>query len=77
MWSALTTRQAQLAMGDPKLAVRLDPAFGLFAGAADQAPASQAALAALIPDNAVIGLVEPQDLPAPPGAGTNGLSGRA
>lgn len=68
MWSALTTRQAHLALGDPALAVRLDPAFGLFAGAADQSPGSQAALAALIPDDGVIGLVEPDAAPAPPGA---------
>jgi predicted GNAT family acetyltransferase len=68
MWSALTTRQAHLALGDPKLAVRLDPAFGLFAGAADQTPASQAALAALIPEDGLIGLVEPEATDPPPGA---------
>lgn len=68
MWSALTTRQAHLAVGDATRAVRLDPAFGLFAGAADGTPASQAALAALIPEGAVIGLVEPDEVAPPPGA---------
>jgi predicted GNAT family acetyltransferase len=68
MWSALTTRQAHLALGDPKLAVRLDPAFGLFAAAADNHPASQAALAALIPEDGLVGLVELQAAEPPPGA---------
>lgn len=66
VWSALTTRQAPLARGDAR-AWRFDPAFGLFAAAADETPASQAALAALIPKDAVIGLVEPGAPPVPPG----------
>lgn len=67
MWSALTTRQAHLSLGDPALAVRLDPEIGLFAGAADQSPASQAALAAFIPEGGLIGTVEPEALEPPPG----------
>jgi ribosomal protein S18 acetylase RimI-like enzyme len=46
-WSALTSRQAHLALGDDR-ARRLDPAYGLFAAAADRAPQNLAALVALI-----------------------------
>ena len=46
-WSALTTRQAHLALGDAR-AWRLDPAYGLFAAAADRSAANLAALADLV-----------------------------
>jgi predicted GNAT family acetyltransferase len=68
MWSALTTRQAHLAQGDPNTAIRIDPAYGLFAAAADSGPAAQAALSAFIPEAGVIGLVEPGPVVPPPGA---------
>jgi ribosomal protein S18 acetylase RimI-like enzyme len=47
VWLALTTRQAHLALGDAR-AWRLDPAYGLFAAAADRSPESLAALAGLV-----------------------------
>lgn len=47
--------------------MRLDPAFGLFAAAASEAPENQASLAALCPTAGVIGLVEPFEAPAPAG----------
>jgi predicted GNAT family acetyltransferase len=68
MWSALTTRQAHLALGAPATAIRLDPAFGLFAGAADRTPASQAALVAMIPEDGALGVVEADPAPTPAGA---------
>jgi predicted GNAT family acetyltransferase len=46
-WSALTTRQAHLALGDAR-AWRLDPAYGLFAAAAENTADSLVALAELV-----------------------------
>ncbi|WP_353203672.1 GNAT family N-acetyltransferase [Sphingomonas sp.] len=60
VWNALTTRQADLALGD-RHAVRFRPAVNLFAAGADQSPASLAALAGFaadLPDSATMGLVE-------------------
>jgi predicted GNAT family acetyltransferase len=65
-WSALTTRQAPLAIGNSR-ALRFDPDYGLFAAAADGTPESLAALAALAPAEGAIGLVEPGPPPVPPG----------
>jgi predicted GNAT family acetyltransferase len=47
--------------------VRFDPDFGLFAASADRSPDSLAALAALVPLEGAIGLVEPDEPPVPPG----------
>jgi hypothetical protein len=47
VWAALTTRQADLALGDDR-ARRLAPEYGLFAAAADRSPRNVAALAALV-----------------------------
>jgi len=66
VWHALTTRQRPFAIGDAR-AVRLDPAIGLFAAAADEAPGNLAALADLVPDGGMIGLVESRLPPLPPG----------
>ncbi len=66
VWSALTTRQARFAWGNAR-ALRIDPEIGLFAALADHAPESLAALAALAPDEGVIGLVEPETPPVPDG----------
>jgi predicted GNAT family acetyltransferase len=66
IWSALTTRQAGLAQGDAR-AWRFAPAYGLFAAAAGLSAESQAALAALAPDEGAIGLVEIEIPPTPPG----------
>jgi predicted GNAT family acetyltransferase len=67
VWSALTTRQAHLALGDAR-AVRMAPAYGLFAAAADESPASLAALSALVPPDGQIALVETGDIPRLAGA---------
>jgi predicted GNAT family acetyltransferase len=66
VWSALTSRQASLAQGDPR-AWRLAAEYGPFAAAADSTTGSQAALAAFTPGEDGLWLVEPQDAPAPPG----------
>lgn len=65
-WNALTSRQSWLALGDAR-AWRFDPDYGLFAGAADDRPECLDALAALVPANGVIGLVEARNPPLPPG----------
>jgi hypothetical protein len=66
VWSALTSRQSHLASGDGR-ALRIDPDYGLFAASADRSPESLIALAALAPAEGVIGLVEPDVPPTPPG----------
>ena len=66
MWTAFTTRQRVFTIGDDR-AFRLDPEVGLFAAAADGEPESLAALAALLPDEGVLGLVEREPPPLPAG----------
>ena len=66
IWSALTTRQARLALGHGP-ALRFHPDIALFAAAADRSPEAQAALAALAPAEGNIGLVEVDVPPTPPG----------
>ncbi len=66
VWSALTTGQAALAIGDHR-AMRFDPDYGLFAAAADASSSSQAALAALVPDEGALALVETEAPPTMPG----------
>jgi predicted GNAT family acetyltransferase len=66
VWSALTTRQADLALGDGR-AVRFAPDYGLFAAVADAAPESLASLAALVPTEGQVALVEAQEPPPVPG----------
>ncbi len=66
VWSALTTRQAPLALGDVR-ALRFAPDYGPFAAAADETVGSQAALAALVPAQGGLWLVEPEPSPSPPG----------
>jgi len=66
IWSALTTRQAPLAVGDGR-ALRFHPDIALFAAATDQSAQAQAALAALVPAEGTIGLVEVDIPPTPPG----------
>jgi predicted GNAT family acetyltransferase len=60
VWAALTTRQANLAIGDGR-AVRLAAHYGIFAAAADASAENLAALAALIPDDGPLALVEIDD----------------
>jgi len=62
VWSALSSRQAPLALGDGRRALRLAPDYGLFAAAADGREESLSALAALIPPDgglATVGVAEP------------------
>jgi len=67
VWSSFTGRQSDLAFVDGG-AFRVDPDFGLFAGAVDHAPETLAALGRLVrayPGEA--GVVERFDLPPVPG----------
>lgn len=66
VWNTLTTRHAALARGDAR-AWRIDQSVGPFAAAADASPASLAALAALVPANDELWLIEASALPLPPG----------
>lgn len=67
VWSTLTSRQGDLALGDAR-ALRFDPAWALFGAAADASPESQAALAAMNLSPNGMGLVEAGNMPLPPGA---------
>lgn len=62
VWNALTTRQASLAIGDAR-ARRFRPGINLFAAAAD--PHDVDAIAALLPDEGAIGLVEREAITVP------------
>lgn len=65
VWSALTTRQSDLAVGDG-LALRLAPDYGLFAAGADASDESLHALAALVQAHGEAALFEadpPSELP--------------
>ncbi|THD58621.1 GNAT family N-acetyltransferase [Phenylobacterium sp.] len=66
VWSALTNRQADLALGDTH-ALRMDPDYGLFAAAADRTRQSLAALGALTPASGALALVEADRPPRVPG----------
>lgn len=66
VWTALTTRQSARAIGEGR-AVRIDPAYGLFAAAADKQPESLAALAEITPAGLQVGLVEAEAWPSVPG----------
>jgi len=66
VWSALTSRQAEIARGDGQ-ALAFDADYGLFAAAADAAPPSLAALAALIPQGGQLAVVETDAPPPVPG----------
>jgi predicted GNAT family acetyltransferase len=66
VWNALRSRQAGLAIGEAR-ARRFAPEYGVFAAALDASPASQAALAALLPAGGEIWLVEAGIVPPPPG----------
>jgi hypothetical protein len=66
-WSALTSRQAHLALGDER-ALRFDPDYAQFSGAADRSPESLAALGALNISPNGLGLIEAGEPLTPPGA---------
>lgn len=65
VWNALTTGQAQLAIGDAA-ALRFTPDVHFFAAAVDNDPPALAALSRLLPLGGTIGLVEADDMPVPP-----------
>lgn len=67
VWNALTTRQADLSVGDTR-ARRFRPDINMFAAAADQSADSITALTALLPETGAIGLVEAAPFPSLPGA---------
>jgi GNAT superfamily N-acetyltransferase len=62
----LTGRQAHLAEGDAR-AVRIDRGYGSFGAAADMGDTAQAALAALVPEEGELWMIESDDWPLPPG----------
>jgi predicted GNAT family acetyltransferase len=66
VWNALTTRWAAIAEGDAR-AWRIDRDYGVFGAAADRSSESLAALAALVPEQGELWMVEREDWPAPPG----------
>jgi len=66
VWSMLTGRQAHLAEGDAH-AVRIDRGYGVFGVAADTGAEAQAALAALVPGDGEIWIVEGEPWEVPPG----------
>lgn len=66
IWSMLTGRQAHLAEGDDK-ALRIDRGYGVFGVAADTGAEAQAALAALVPDDGELWIVEGEPWPVPAG----------
>ncbi|HEY0595860.1 GNAT family N-acetyltransferase [Sphingopyxis sp.] len=66
IWSMLTGRQAHLAEGDAR-AVRIDRGYGVFGVAADDGAEAQAALAALVPNEGELWIVEGEPWPVPPG----------
>ena len=70
IWSALTTRQASLAVGAEvggATALRLAPGYGVFAASAVQTSDSLAAMTALERPEGVICTVEADPIPVPPG----------
>ncbi|WP_235588003.1 GNAT family N-acetyltransferase [Sphingopyxis sp. H115] len=66
VWSMLTGRQAHLAQGDA-CAVRIDRDYGVFGAAVDAGAEAQAALAALVPGNGELWIVEGECWPLPRG----------
>lgn len=66
IWSMLTGRQAHLAEGDDR-ALRIDRGYGVFGVAADTGAGAQAALAALVPDEGELWIVEGEPASVPPG----------
>lgn len=65
-WSALTGRQAHLALVQGG-ARRYDPAYGVFAALADASTASLAGLAALVAEHGDVAFLQPDPPPEAPG----------
>lgn len=66
VWTALTTRQSDIAVGRGEAALRYEPAFGMFAAARDDSPEALQALADLVTPEGVA-QVEIELGPTPPG----------
>ena len=66
IWSMLTGRQAHLAEGAAG-ALRIDRGYGVFGVAADTGAEAQAALAALVPEDGELWIVEGEPWPVPDG----------
>jgi hypothetical protein len=66
VWTALTTRQSGVAIGDAR-AWRYSPRINMLGAAADASVESLAALAALAPVDGLLGTVEKDQPPVPPG----------
>ena len=66
VWNALTSRQSGLARGDTR-ALRFDADYALFAAAADDSADALTALAALVPADGIVGLVEARTVSLPAG----------
>jgi ribosomal protein S18 acetylase RimI-like enzyme len=63
----LTGRQAHLAEGDARTALRLDRGYGVFGAAADASAEAQAALVVLVPAEGELWIAEGEPWPLPPG----------
>lgn len=66
IWTMLTGRQAHLAEGGDR-AMRIDRGYGVFGVAVDTGAEAQAALAALVPDDGELWIVEGEPWPVPAG----------
>lgn len=66
VWSTLSTRQRNLALGDGR-ALRFDPRYNVFGAAADGSPENLSALADLIPADGTLWVVEAEPFAPPPG----------
>jgi hypothetical protein len=66
IWTSLATRQQPLGFGDAR-ARRFDPAYGVFAAAADRTARSRAALADLVRQHGTAALVEAEEPDVPEG----------
>ena len=67
VWNALTTRQADLAMGDETTALRFVPDINIFGGTPDNTPDQLLALGALTPRDGGVAIVERHQIVPPDG----------
>jgi predicted GNAT family acetyltransferase len=66
VWSTLTTRHADAAVGDSR-ALRFAPEINMLGASADASREALTALAALVPPGGMLGTVEKDEMPVPPG----------
>ncbi len=67
VWNALTSRQAHLALGDPRTALRFIPEISPFGGADAYTPEQLSALGKLTPKDGGVAIVERFAIAPPPG----------